>query len=256
MPEFLFESGFWIYVAIGFFAQIIDGALGMAYGTLSTAILLSSGLPPVVVSAGVHSAQFFTTGISALSHIYFKNFNKRLVLLLALGGAIGGGMGAIILTHIDGKFLKPWISVYLAILGFVILWRLMRKKGEVVQPEKEKKRSTIPLGICGGFLDAMGGGGWGPIVTTSLIVRGRDPRVVIGSVNIAEFIVKTFIALSFLTLIGLSFHKVVIGLLIGGVIAAPLGALVLRIIKPEILMALVSVLIIFLGALSLYQVFF
>lgn len=252
--DLFFDGSFLLYVLIGFAAQIIDGALGMAYGTLSTAILLSSGLPPVVVSAGVHTAQFFTTGISSLSHLYFKNVNKRLVLLLAIGGSIGGCTGAIILTHIDGNILKPWISGYLAILGFVILWRLLRKKKEIVQ-KKDKKRVAVPLGIFGGFLDALGGGGWGPIVTTSLIARGGDPRFIIGSVNSAEFIVKTVIALSFFTLIGFSFHKVVIGLLVGGVIAAPFGAFILRIIKPEILMALVSVLIIFLGALSLYQVF-
>ncbi len=252
--EFLSDFDFWTYVLIGFFAQIVDGALGMAYGTLSTSILLSTGMAPLIVSASVHAAQFFTTGISAFSHYMFKNVDKRLMLLLAVSGSIGGALGALILTSIDGKFLKPWISVYLALLGVVILVRVLRKKTPPVEG-RERKRIAVPLGISGGFLDALGGGGWGPIVTTSLMARGRDPRIVIGSVNAAEFIVKTTITLSFIVTVGFMFHEVVLGLLVGGVIAAPLGAYILRFVKPEILMALVSVLIIFLGGFSLAQAF-
>lgn len=252
--DFLFEPSFWGYVLIGFLAQIVDGALGMAYGTLSTSVLLALGIPPLVVSASVHTAQFFTTGISSLSHFYFKNVDKRLMLLLAVGGAGGGCAGALLLTTMDGKFLKPWVSLYLAALGAMMLWRLIRKKKAKTET-RDRKRFTIPLGICGGFLDALGGGGWGPIVTTSLMVRGRNPRIVIGSVNTAEFIVKTVIAASFIVTIGLTFHYIVIGLLAGGVIAAPLGAYILRFIKPEILMTLVSSLIIALGIFSLYQAF-
>lgn len=253
--DFLFEPSFWTYVLIGFSAQIIDGALGMAYGTLSTAVLLSTGLSPLIVSASVHTAQFFTTGIASLSHYYFKNVNKRLMLMLAGSGALGGLIGALLLTVTDGKFLKPWISVYLACLGFFMLLRLLKKK-RPPDDSKDKKRFTLPLGMCGGFLDALGGGGWGPIVTTSLMARGRDPRIVIGSVNTAEFVVKTTIAATFIATIGFTFHDVVLGLLVGGVAAAPLGAYVLRFIKPEILMALVSVLIICLGGFSLYQTFY
>ena len=252
--EFFSGSDFWMYVLIGFLAQIVDGALGMAYGTLSTSILLSTGLAPLVVSASVHAAQFFTTGISAFSHYMFKNVDKRLMLLLAVSGSIGGALGALILTAVDGKILKPMISVYLALLGVVILVRVLRGSAKVVEG-RERKRVAVPLGITGGFLDALGGGGWGPIVTTSLMARGRDPRIVIGSVNAAEFIVKTTITLSFIVTVGFLFHKVMIGLLIGGAIAAPFGALVLRYIKPETLMALVSILIIFLGGFSLAQAF-
>jgi uncharacterized protein len=252
--EFLYDFDFWIYVLIGFSAQIVDGALGMAYGTLSTAILLSTGLPPLIVSASVHTSQFFTTGISALSHWWFKNVDKRLVLLLAVSGSIGGALGAFLLTTIDGKFLKPWISVYLALLGVVMLVKLMRKVAQL-REGKERKRIAVPLGMSGGFLDALGGGGWGPIVTTSLMARGRDPRIVIGSVNTAEFIVKTTITVTFIITAGFMFHEVAIGLLVGGVIAAPLGAFILRFIRPEILMALVSILIIFLGGFSMAQAF-
>ena len=253
--DFVFESSFWTYFLVGFLAQMVDGALGMAYGTLSTAVLLATGLPPLVVSASVHTAQFFTTGLSSLSHFYFKNVNKRLMLLLALGGGIGGFWGALLLTTIDGKTLKPWISLYLAGLGITILWRLLKKKKAQDPETHDQKRFTIPLGICGGFFDALGGGGWGPIVTTSLMAKGRDPRIVIGSVNTAEFIVKTVIALSFIATIGFTFQNVVIGLLCGGVVAAPFGAYILRFIKTEILMVMVSLLIVFLGGLSLYQAF-
>lgn len=252
LPDIILEADFWMFVLIGFTAQIVDGALGMAYGTLSTAILLSMGIPPLNVSASVHTAQFFTTGVSSASHYYFKNVDKRLMILLALSGMIGGVAGAVLLTTIDGKALKPFISGYLIILGIMILWRLFRKKRDL-PPGRDKKRFKLLLGIFGGFADALGGGGWGPIVTTSLLTGGRDPRKVIGSVNAAEFIVKTSIAVAFIATIGFTFHKIVIGLLIGGVIAAPLGAYVLRYIEAELLIGMVGVLIVALSAIVLGQ---
>lgn len=254
-PDILLGSDFWTYVMVGFLAQIVDGALGMAYGTLSTAVLLAAGVPPLTTSASVHTAQFFTTGISSLSHYYFKNVNKRLMILLAISGCVGGVGGAYLLTIVSGKFLKPWISAYLMCLGLLILWRIFRGKN-ATPPDRDKKRQMMPLGIIGGFLDAFGGGGWGPIVTTSLMVKGRDPRIVIGSVNTAEFFVKTLIAVTFIATIGFTFHDVVLGLLVGGVIAAPLGAFVLRFIKPEILMGLVGCLIISLSLYSISQAIF
>lgn len=255
IPEIASDPGFWTYVLVGFAAQIVDGALGMAYGTLSTAFLLSTGVPPLITSASVHTAQFFTTGISSASHYYFKNVEKRLMVILALAGAVGGIAGASLLTMIDGNLLKPYISAYLMALGILILWRIIARK-TAPPPSRDKKRQIVPLGITGGFLDALGGGGWGPIVTTSLMVRGRDPRMVIGTVNAAEFVVKTSIALAFIITIGFTFHEVVLGLLIGGVLAAPLGAYVLRFIKPQMLMGLVGVLILSLSAFTLVKTVF
>ena len=255
LPDMLLHADFWSYVCVGFLAQMVDGALGMAYGTLSTSVLLAAGVPPLTASASVHTAQFFTTGISSLSHYYFKNVNRRLMIMLAFSGAVGGIGGAMLLTMIDGKILKPWISAYLMALGIIILWRIIFGR-KSAPPDRDKKRQMVPLGIIGGFLDALGGGGWGPIVTTSLMVKGRDPRIVIGSVNTAEFFVKTTIATTFITTIGLNFHDVVLGLLVGGIIAAPLGAFILRFIKPQILMACVGTLIVALSGFVLIQTLF
>lgn len=257
MLDLFSQPDFWTYVLIGFVAQIIDGALGMAYGTLCTAVLLASGISPLIVSASVHSAQFFTAGISALSHSYFKNINRRLFLILAIAGSTGGILGALLLTQLDAKFIKPWIACYLMMLGFFILWRHFRGK---VKPVYEgtgggRNKFRALLGFGGGFLDALGGG-WGPIVTTNLIARNEDPRYVIGSVNAAEFFVKTLIAFTLAAALAFSFHQIVLGLLIGGVLAAPLGAFVLRFIRPQILIVGVGFLIIGLSTFTLYNTFF
>lgn len=258
MIEIIYSSEFWSYVAIGFIAQIVDGALGMAYGTLCTSVLLATGLPPVTVSASVHTAQFFTTGLSALSHSYFKNIHKKLLLVLAVSGALGGLIGALLLTKIDGNLIKPWIAVYLLYLGFFIVWRRYRgKKFMTGVSAWNRNLFRSGLGVLGGFLDALGGGGWGPIVTSNLIARNEDPRFVIGSVNAAEFFVKTLIAVTFIVTLTLdNFTTVVLGLLVGGVIAAPLGAYVLRLIKPETLMGFVGFLIIGLSGFILNSTFF
>jgi len=246
----LVTSSFFLYVLIGFVAQLVDGALGMAYGTLCTAILLAMGIPPATVSAGVHSAQFFTAGLSGVAHTLLKNIDWKLCLSLALAGVLGGIIGALFLVHVDTDFIRPWISGYLLLLGILIVLRSL-KAG---QPEKKEDDRgpgifTPVLGFFSGLLDAIGGG-WGPMVTSNLIARGEPPRYAIGSVNTAEFFVKTAIAATFFTTIGLTFHKIVIGLLIGGVLAAPFGAYILRVINPRMLIGMVGGLII---ALSLYQ---
>jgi uncharacterized membrane protein YfcA len=259
MLDFLHHSEFWTYVVVGFAAQMVDGALGMAYGTLSTAILISGGVAPVVVSASVHTAQFFTTGLSAISHSWFRNVNVKLFLTLAIAGALGGMLGAVLLTKIDGDFIKPWIAIYLGFLGFLILWKRFRHKKIVSTEARDETMFRSGLGFVGGFLDALGGG-WGPMVTSNLIVRDEDPRRVIGSVNTAEFFVKTLIAVTLSVTMSeelmSGFQDILLGLLVGGVVAAPFGAYVLRLIKPEILMTLVGILVIFLSGLTLYKVVF
>lgn len=244
-PDFI------LFVLIGFAAQLVDGALGMAYGTLSTSILLAMGYPPVTVSASVHSAQFFTAGLSGASHTLMKNIDWKLCAALSIAGAGGGIIGATFLTRVDAGFIKPWIYGYLLCLGIFILVRFFRRN--VTHKAKVSSRPLLfapILGFIGGTLDAIGGG-WGPMVTTNLLARGHDaPRYVIGSVNAAEFFVKTAIAATFFATVGMNVHGVVAGLLVGGVIAAPLGAYILRVIKPEILMGGVGMLIIL---LSVYQ---
>lgn len=243
-------SDFWTYMLIGFFAQLVDGALGMAFGVISSTILLSIGQAPAVVSASVHTAEMVVTGFSAGSHIYFKNVNWKLCLPLAFFGAIGGVIGATILVNIDGDVIKPFISIYLGVLGLFILWKATLKKRET-PPGLLPVSGLSALGIGGGVLDACGGGGWGPIVTSTLVARGDNPRHVIGSVNTSEFIVSTSITVAFISTLGFHFTSVVIGLLAGGVLAAPLGAFLLKKVPPQILMMLVGFLI---TGLSIFQV--
>lgn len=232
----------------GFLAQLVDGALGMAYGTLSSALLLAWGLPPVNASAAVHSAQVFTCATSGLSHIAYKNVIWRIVLWLALPGVVGAVIGAYLLAYVDGNTIRPVISVYLAGLGSLIIVRAFRKRP--VEPPQDDP-AIAPVGFAGAFFDTVGGGGWGPIVTTTLIGRGHAPRFAVGSVNVAEFIVKTSASASFLMLIGLTHAPVVLALLAGGILAAPLGGYLAKRIPPKPFVVFVGLLVI---ALSAYQV--
>lgn len=238
------------YILVGFCAQLVDGALGMAFGVISSTVLLSIGQAPAVVSASVHTAEMVVSGFSAGSHIYFRNVNWKLCLPLAFFGALGGVAGATLLVNIDGNAIKPFISVYLLMLGLFILWKAGLAKKET-PPNLLPVSKLSVLGIGGGALDAIGGGGWGPIVTSNLIARGDNPRQVIGSVNTSEFIVSAAVTLAFITTLGFHFTDIVLGILIGGVMGAPLGAYVLRFFTAKTLMRLVGFLI---TGLSLLQI--
>jgi len=234
------SSDFFFYLLVGLGAQLVDGALGMAYGVTSTSFLLSLGVPPAISSASVHVAEIFTTGASAISHFKFKNINKKLFRTLLVPGIIGAVTGAYILSDlIDGDVVKPFIAVYLAFLGVLIL-----RKAISVKQKKTKTKRVGLLAAAGGFLDSIGGGGWGPIVTSTLLGQGRDPRYTIGSVNAAEFGVTLASGITFLILIGVSSWQVVAGLVIGGVIAAPFGALLVGRIGKRTLMLIVGILVI------------
>ncbi|NIM02803.1 TSUP family transporter [bacterium] len=227
-----------VYIIVGFVAQIIDGALGMAYGVTSTTFLLSIGIPPVAASASVHTAEIFASGASGLAHLRFGNVDKKLFKRLLIPGVMGGILGAYILTAVPGEAIKPFIAFYLLIMGLIILRRAFKKV-----EEKEVKTKILPLGISGGFFDAIGGGGWGPIVTSTLVARGHNPRFSIGSVNLAEFFVTVAEVATFLTIIGLVHWHIIIGLIIGGVLAAPLAAYVCKRIPSRALMIIVGLLI-------------
>lgn len=228
-------SDFLIFLFVGFLAQIVDGALGMAYGVISSTVLLSFGVPPATASASVHAAEVFTTAASAGSHAANRNVNWKLFAPLAVGGVVGGSLGAFVLTSIDGDLLKPWITSYLAIMGLVIIWRATKQTRERVFPRK----FSGPLGLVGGFFDAIGGGGWGPTVTTTFVGAGQDPRISIGTANAAEFFVTSAISATFLTALltghweqadGVLNHATaVLGLILGGLLAAPLAGVVARI---------------------------
>ncbi len=224
------------FILVGFGAQIIDGALGMAYGVISSTLLLTLGVPPSRASASVHVAETFTTGVSAISHILHRNVDWKLFARLIIPGVIGGVSGAYFLSNIDGAVVKPFVLAYLAAVGFYLLWR-----GFHLPPKPRDPKWVGPLGLIGGFMDASGGGGWGPIVTSNLLLQGSSPRHTIGTVNTVEFILTLSISLTFLIHLGWqAFTTYTLGLLIGGVIAAPFGAILARRIAPRILFSAVG----------------
>lgn len=229
-----------IYVAIGFAAQMVDGAIGMAYGITATSVLLSAGIPPAMASACVHAAETVTTAASGAAHWRLGNIDRKLLWRLAIPGVIGGAIGAYALSEFPGDTLKPFIAVYLVLLGVVIIWKALLKPIKEAPPP----RSVAPLGFFGGMFDAIGGGGWGPIVTSSLIGRGTAPRYAIGSVNLAEFFVTLTISATFFVTIGLDLWPIIAGLIVGGVVAAPFAALAAKHIPAKALMLIVGCVVI------------
>lgn len=242
-----FNQEFLVFFFIGVFAQLVDGTLGMGYGATSTSFLLAYGVPPVVSSTGVHVAEMFTTGASAISHHRFGNINKKLVKHLLIPGVLGSITGAYLLSDvINGDVIKPFIAVYMIILAIIIIRKALKKS---IIKKKTKKLGI--LATFGGFMDAVGGGGWGPIVTSTLLGRGRNPRYTIGSVNAAEFAVSFASGITFMLFGGIHGWQVIIGLILGGVIAAPLGAYLVNKIKRKPMMIAVGILIILLSLKTL-----
>lgn len=227
---------------VGFFAQLVDGALGMAYGLTSTTMLLSLGIPPVVASATTHAAECFTTGFSAIAHHQFGNINGRLFRRLLLPGVLGSIGGVYLLVHVDAAIIKPLISIYLMIMGLVILTKAFREF-----PPKTVTQHLIPLGFFGGFMDAVGGGGWGPVVTSNLLARGNDARTTIGSVNACEFFIAVIAtAAFFFNQIEMAWQPVA-ALALGGAVSAPLGPWLCRHLPSKVLLGVVGCLIIVLS---------
>lgn len=240
------------FIAVGFVAQLIDGALGMAFGVITNTLLVSViGLAPARASAGVHIVESFTTAASAVSHIINRNVDWRLLLRLVIPGMIGGAAGAYLLTSIDGDVARPFVMAYLACIGLYLLWRAWKMDhGQQHKPA----RFVAPLGLIGGFLDAAGGGGWGPVVTSNLLVQGTEPRTTIGTVNTAEFFVTVTISATFIHALGVeAFSLAVIGLIIGGLVAAPLGGVLARRIPAKNLLAMVGGLLTATSLFSIYK---
>ncbi len=245
-----FNTDFVFYLLVGVAAQLVDGTLGMGYGATSTSFLLTLGVPPAVSSTSVHLSEMFTSGASFISHFKFKNINKKLFKTLLVPGVIGSIVGAYLLSDvIDGNVIKPYISVYMVILGGIIISKGIKK----VNPKRPTKRLGL-LAVFGGFMDAIGGGGWGPIVTSTLIGRGRDPRYTIGSVNAAEFAVAFASGVTFLLFEGVNSWQVVLGLMLGGIVAAPLGAFLVNKVNRRPMLILVGSLVIFLGLKVLLKI--
>ncbi len=240
-----------LFIAIGFAAQVVDGAVGMAYGLTASSVLLSTGVPPAMTSASVHAAEVFTTGISGISHWKLGNVRWNLVWKLALPGMIGGAIGAYLLTQIPVDIIKPVISVYLIAMGGWILWQALRPRA----PADVPPRLVPAIGLGGGFIDAIGGGGWGPVVTTTLLGQGSKARYTIGSVNAAEFFVTLTISITFLSTIGLDLWPIILGLIIGGAMAAPLAALLTKHLPDRTLMLLVGTVIVLLSLRTILNTF-
>ncbi len=241
---------FYVFVIVGLLAQMVDGALGMAYGITSSSLLLGLGLAPAVVSASVHAAEVATTGISGISHGYFGNIDRKLLIKLALPGALGGMIGALLLTHLDTPWLRPIIAVYLLILGVYLIIRAYRGLNKAAKVSHVKTTAVIA-----GFLDAVGGGGWGPMTTTRLISQNMEPRYAIGTVNAAEFFVSLAITIVFFSTLDLSHLSTILGLLIGGAIAAPFAAWLTKHLPARITMGVVGSLVVVISIINIWRYF-
>ncbi len=235
------DSDILIFILAGFVAQLIDGALGMAYGVSATTFLLSVGVSPVAASASVHASEIFTSGVSGWMHLKFRNVNSKLFKSIVLPGVLGAILGAYLLFTFEEYLyvIKPLVAGYTLVLGILILRKVLRKK---VKKKPVKKLGF--LATAGGFLDAIGGGGWGPIVSSTLIAKGRNPMYTIGSVNLAEFFVSIASSATFVAFAGISHWQIILGLILGGCISAPIGAMMARRLPVKTMMIIVGIVVI------------
>jgi uncharacterized membrane protein YfcA len=249
---------FALFAAVGFLAQLVDGGLGMGYGIISATALLAAGVAPAAVSASTHAAEVFTTAVSGAAHLWHRNVDWRIFWRLAPAGIIGGVVGAYVLTGLSGETVRPFVVAYLAIMGVLILRRAIRWKRP--KPTPGSGHTTGLYGLIGGFCDAIGGGGWGPIVTSTMLAEGGEPRYVIGSVNLAEFFLTLAISATFVGALVtghwqmagnlVDFLIPVAGLIAGGVIAAPVASFLAKSVPARRLTARVGLLVL---ALTTYQ---
>ncbi len=244
---------FFYFVMGGFIAQMIDGALGMAYGVTASTFLLTLGIPPAAVSASVHTSEIFTSGVSGYMHLKFGNVNSKLFKKILIPGVIGAISGAYLVSSLEQYIfiIKPLVAVYTLILGILIIQKALKKR-----VEKKPIKKIGWLAYAGGTLDSIGGGGWGPIVTSTLIARGRHPKYTIGSVNLAEFFVSLASSVTFITLIGFNHWQVVLGLILGGMVAAPIAASLSRRIPIKTMMIMVGTIVIIVSLRIIYMVLF
>ncbi|QES90834.1 TSUP family transporter [Rhizosphaericola mali] len=218
----LSKTNFYWMLLAGFLAQLVDGAMGMGYGVLSTTFLLQSGVSIAAVSSSVHMAEMFSVGAAGISHYKYKHVNKKLLLRLAIPGAIGAICGALFIGAFGnkyGKMLRPFISVYTMYLGIRIIQKAFKKRNK----DKKKLTNVTPVALSGGFLDAFGGG-WGPLVTSTLISGGRDPKYTIGTSTLTKFFTSICSTATFVFVLGEAHFNVIAGLIFGGLIAAPIAA--------------------------------
>ena len=238
------------FIAVGFAAQLVDGALGMAFGVISNTLLVGVlGVSPALASQRVHLVECFTTAVSGISHLLHGNIDKSLFFRLLIPGVIGGLLGAYVLTSINAEVVKPFVLLYLSGIGLYLLWR-----GVFYPPKLHSARIVAPLGLVGGFLDAAGGGGWGPVVTSNLLIQGADPRRVVGTVNAVEFFLTISISAAFIYHLGFAdVAGATLGLLIGGIAAAPFGAYAAKRFAAKHMLILVGIVLTLTSAYGVYR---
>ena len=241
------------FIAVGFAAQMVDGALGMAFGVISNTMLVGVlGVPPAAASQRVHLVECFTTATSGISHLLHGNIDKKLFFRLLVPGMAGGMIGAYLLSSIDASVMKPFVLIYLTAIG---VWLLVR--GLLYPPRLKEAKFIAPLGLVGGFLDAAGGGGWGPVVTSNLLIQGADPRKVVGTVNSVEFFLTLTVSAAFIWHLGIAdVAGATLGLLIGGVAAAPIGAWAAKRIPAKPMLIMVGVVLIATSLFGVYKAWF
>jgi uncharacterized membrane protein YfcA len=241
------DESWLLFFAVGVIAQAVDGALGMAFGVTATTVMLSFGTPPAQASAMVHIAEIFTTAASGASHIMHRNVDWTIVRRIAIPGTIGGILGATLLANVDAKIIAPFVTVYLALMGLLIVVKALHQF-KLFAPGR---RGMPAIGFTGGLLDAIGGGGWGPIVTSTLIGGGQVPRYVIGSVNLTEFFVTVATSATFALSLGLANLAPVIPLILGGLVTAPFAGYLTKVVPTKVLMIAVGCLVLAISVRSL-----
>lgn len=238
------------FIAVGFAAQLVDGALGMAFGVITNTLLVGVlGVPPAQASQRVHVVECFTTAVSGISHLLHGNIDKSLFFRLLIPGVAGGVLGAYVLTSLDADVVKPFVLLYLTGIGLYLLTR-----GLFYPPKIKVAKHVAPLGLVGGFLDAAGGGGWGPVVTSNLLIQGADPRRVVGTVSAVEFFLTVSVSAAFIYHLGLAdVAGATLGLLIGGIAAAPLGAFAAKRFAAKHMLILVGVVLTLTSAYGVWK---
>ncbi|KFF73938.1 ABC transporter permease [Chryseobacterium sp. P1-3] len=259
LQVFLSKDGYifyWMLLA-GFLAEIVAGSMGMGYGVICTTILMLLNVPPPVISASIHSAESFTSAAGSISHFKIGNVNKKMVLVLFPVAALGAFIGAFALSHFGEYYahiVKPVIACYTLYLGINILRNAFKKKGKTANSSRRHKRTNLRvLGLVGGFIDSFAGGGWGPLVTGTLIKEGRTPRYVVGSSTMAKFLLTVVSAITFIFTIGIHHWNIVLGLLLGGVFTAPFSAMLTSRLPAKKMFVVVGVVVIVMSLISIMK---
>lgn len=244
---------FYWMMLVGILAEIVAGSMGMGYGVICTTTLLFLNIPPHIVSASIHSAESFTTAAGSISHVKLKNVSKSLVKKLAVPAVIGAVIGALCLTYLGeyyAKMTKTIIAFYTLYLGFQILSNAFKKK----QSKALKRKTNLTrLGLIGGFIDSFAGGGWGPLVTGTLIKNSFTPRFAVGSSTVAKFILTLTAAITFFFTLGIQHWSIILGLLLGGIVTAPFSAMLTAKLPVKSMFVVIGLLVIIMSSITIYK---